>query len=289
MSLEPAPPLRERRRFATAAPVALLPMILTIDPNDPSESPADARLNRSPPSPSASLSPGLRRSRAARTRSTWLFGRNAAPSRLPRPPAAAPRPRAAGLPPAAKAAAALPSPATTRPGDTARPRPPLRRAAPPSGMRPARAAATPRPPLRLRRRPSPSAQIVERANAYFNGMSTLIGDFVQVGGDGRQLDRQALPAAPGQDPLRIRRARHPGGRSPTAPRWRCATASSRPRTSTAIGQTPLKFLLRERIDLGQRPADHRGRARARGRPHRCSRTSRRSAAPPRSRCSSTRT
>ena len=98
--------------------------------------------------------------------------------------------------------------------------------------------------------PLSERQIVERANAYFNGMSTLTGDFVQTGGDGRRLTGKLYLQRPG----RIRfEYDAPATIEVIADGSSVAVRDSKLVTQDlyAISQTPLKFLLRDHIDLGQ--------------------------------------
>jgi outer membrane lipoprotein-sorting protein len=93
-------------------------------------------------------------------------------------------------------------------------------------------------------------QIVERANAYFNGISTLVGDFVQTGGDGRRLGGKLYLQRPGK--IRFEYD-SPATIEVVADGSSVAVRDSKLATQDlySIGQTPLKFLLRERINLGQ--------------------------------------
>jgi len=122
-------------------------------------------------------------------------------------------------------------------------------AAPPSGMRPVATAATPAAA------PAPAAplgekQIVERANAYFNAITSLVGDFVQVGGDGRKLSGKIYLQRPGK--IRFEYDA-PATLEVIADSSSVAVRDRKLATQDlySIGQTPLKFLLRERIELGR--------------------------------------
>ena len=118
--------------------------------------------------------------------------------------------------------------------------------------------APPRPPVAATASISPAAlneplserQIVERANAYFNGMSTLTGDFVQTGGDGRRLTGKLYLQRPGK--IRFEYDA-PATIEVIADGSSVAVRDSKLVTQDlyAISQTPLKFLLRDHIDLGQ--------------------------------------
>ena len=92
--------------------------------------------------------------------------------------------------------------------------------------------------------------VVARANAYLNGFNTLIGDFVQQGGDGRRLKGKLYLQRPGklrfdyEAPATLEVVAD--GSSVVVRDRKLATYDLYP-----IGQTPLKFLTRERIDLGR--------------------------------------
>jgi outer membrane lipoprotein-sorting protein len=120
-------------------------------------------------------------------------------------------------------------------------------------------SATQRPPLDLQNNraqasnspqnasPLSEAAIVDRANAYFNNITTLTGDFVQVGSDGRRLNGKLNLQRPGK--LRFDYEANPvevvtDGTSVAIRDRKLATQDLYP-----IGQTPLKFLVRDKIDL----------------------------------------
>ncbi|HVL74119.1 MAG TPA: outer-membrane lipoprotein carrier protein LolA, partial [Beijerinckiaceae bacterium] len=92
--------------------------------------------------------------------------------------------------------------------------------------------------------------IVERANAYFNGLSTLVGDFVQTGGDGRRLTGKLYLQRPGR--MRFEYAA-PATLEVVADGSSVAVRDRRLATQDlySIGQTPLKFLLRANVDIGR--------------------------------------
>ena len=100
------------------------------------------------------------------------------------------------------------------------------------------------------RQPLPNHVVVERANAYFTNLTTLVADFTQVGGDGRRQGGTLYLQRPGKvrfeyDPpatLQI----IADGRSVAVRDRKLATQDL-----YSISQTPLKFLLRERVNLGQ--------------------------------------
>jgi outer membrane lipoprotein-sorting protein len=111
-----------------------------------------------------------------------------------------------------------------------------------------------KPPLELGRpkADAPHSQlseslILDKANAYFNSLSTMSGDFVQVGSDGRRLSGKLNLQRPGR--LRFDYEANPvevvtDGTSVAIRDRKLVTQDLYP-----IGQTPLKFLVRDKIDL----------------------------------------
>jgi len=92
--------------------------------------------------------------------------------------------------------------------------------------------------------------IVERANAYFTNLTTLVADFTQVGGDGRRQGGTLYLQRPGKvrfeyDP--------PATLEVIADGSSVAVRDKKLATQDlySISQTPLKFLLREQVNLGQ--------------------------------------
>src|SRR5215203_3631155 len=176
----------------------------------------------------------------------WLFGRKAAP---PAPaestaPAAPGMPATAVLPP--KRPTSLPTAGDAATAAAAQTTP----SQPQAPARPSPVATTASISPAALNEPLSERQIVERANAYFNGMSTLTGDFVQTGGDGRRLTGKLYLQRPG----RIRfEYDAPATIEVIADGSSVAVRDSKLVTQDlyAISQTPLKFLLREHIDLGQ--------------------------------------
>ena len=151
--------------------------------------------------------------------------------------APAPAPNAQPAPSAPQApkrpAAAKPSPASD--GQSAQ------KPAQPVVAATAAPAAAPAAPLNER-------QIVEKANAYFNGLSTMVGDFTQIGGDGRKLTGKLYLSRPGR--LRFEYDA-PATLEVIADGNSVAVRDRKLATQDlyTIGQTPLKFLLSDRIDL----------------------------------------
>jgi outer membrane lipoprotein-sorting protein len=132
-------------------------------------------------------------------------------------------------------------------------------AAPPSAPQvPAQVASAgpieiaPKPvvPAAARIEPLSNREIVERANAYFTNLGTLLADFTQVGGDGRKLRGTLSLQRPGKlrfeyDPPATLEVIADG--SSVAVRDRKLATQD----LYSISQTPLKFLLREQVALGQ--------------------------------------
>jgi outer membrane lipoprotein-sorting protein len=90
--------------------------------------------------------------------------------------------------------------------------------------------------------------LVERVNAYLSNMQTLVGDFVQVGPDGARTEGQFFIQKPGKvrfeykPPSRIDVIAD--GQSVVVRDRKLATQDLYP-----LSQTPLRFLLSDRIDL----------------------------------------
>ena len=93
-------------------------------------------------------------------------------------------------------------------------------------------------------------QLIERVNSYLMAMQTLIGDFVQVGPDGRKVEGKFYLQKPG----RVRFEYNPpspielvaDGNSLVVRDRRLGTQDLYP-----LSQTPLRFLLADRIDLAR--------------------------------------
>ncbi|WP_128560441.1 outer-membrane lipoprotein carrier protein LolA [Methylobacterium crusticola] len=167
-----------------------------------------------------------------------LFGRKAAVPDAPAEPAEAP----AASQPVARA-----------------PLPPRRPASLGGGKAPADTveAAAPAPAQQVAAVTTPAvldaanpATVIERANAYFNGVSTLTGNFVQIGADGRKIGGKLYLAKPGR--LRFDYDQ-PSPLEVVADGTSVAVRDRKLATQDLyfISQTPLKFLLREKIDLAR--------------------------------------
>jgi outer membrane lipoprotein-sorting protein len=181
-----------------------------------------------------------------------LFGRKEQPAPAPEPePAPAAPPAAAPKKPVAQA------PKSAKPGtdkasaDKAAPAKPLdpKAAKAPEAKAPAKVAAVGAPAAALGAE-ADDATVVAQANAYFNGITTLTGSFIQIGPDGRRIGGKITLAKPGRlrfdydqpSPLEI-----------VADGTSVAVKDRKLGTQDLyfISQTPLKFLLRERIDLAK--------------------------------------
>ncbi|WP_342162273.1 outer-membrane lipoprotein carrier protein LolA [Methylobacterium sp. SD21] len=126
--------------------------------------------------------------------------------------------------------------------------------APKAAEKPAHApeskVATVATPAPVSAEPADPATVLAQANAYFNGISTLTGSFMQIGPDGRRIGGKLTLAKPGRlrfdydapSPLEV----VADGTSVAVRDKKLATQDL-----YFIAQTPLKFLLREKIDLAR--------------------------------------
>lgn len=169
----------------------------------------------------------------------------------PRAPAPAPTPAS---PPSAAPQASLPA---------SHPLPPRRPADLPTGGAPAPAASPgetatrPAPPAPAPAAPPPAAAVptnpqaaLARVNAYLNGIDTLTANFLQYSGDGRQATGSLYVKRPGQ--LRFQ-YNPPSTLEIVADGRSVAIRDKKLRTQDvySIGQTPLKFLVQDRVDLAR--------------------------------------
>ncbi len=174
--------------------------------------------------------------------------KNAAAAKKPKP-AAAP---AANAPAPATAATAAPATATAPtpvpvPAPAAAPAP-----APAAAPTPA-AAPAPAPAPAGREEPAPPAKIdraeaIKRANAFFNTSPVLNADFVQIGSDGKRSEGKLYSQRAGR--VRFEYAL-PATLELVADGARVMVRDLKLKTQDiyAIDQTPLKFLLKEKIDF----------------------------------------
>jgi outer membrane lipoprotein-sorting protein len=170
----------------------------------------------------------------------------------------APSSSSAGLPATAKLPPKRPASLSTEPAESAESTAPASAAVatlpPATPALPAPSIVTAAAPG-IATAPAPSAplsdrEIIERANAYFSGISTLVGDFVQIGGDGRRLTGKLYLQRPGK--IRFEYSA-PATLEVVADGSSVAVRDRKLATQDlySISQTPLKFLLRDRIDLNR--------------------------------------
>jgi outer membrane lipoprotein-sorting protein len=116
----------------------------------------------------------------------------------------------------------------------------------PNPKTPATAVKTPPAPPP----PIDTATAIQKANAYFSTNSTMIGDFVQIGGDGRRSEGKIYVQRPGK--LRFEYAL-PATLEIVADGMSVAVVDRKLGTKDVyfISQTPLKFLLKDQIDLSR--------------------------------------
>jgi outer membrane lipoprotein-sorting protein len=98
--------------------------------------------------------------------------------------------------------------------------------------------------------PLPNSAVVERANAYFTNLNTLVAEFTQVGGDGNRQSGTLYLQRPGK----VRFEYDPPSTLQVIADGRSVAVRDRKLATQdlySISQTPLKFLLRERVNLGQ--------------------------------------
>jgi outer membrane lipoprotein-sorting protein len=111
-------------------------------------------------------------------------------------------------------------------------------------------ATAPAPRVQGRAESLSDQEIVERANGFFNNLTTLVADFTQIGGDGRRLGGTIYLQRPGKVRFEYDKPATleviADGSSVAVQDTKLATQDVYP-----ISQTPLKFLLRERVNLGQ--------------------------------------
>ena len=115
--------------------------------------------------------------------------------------------------------------------------------APPLPLQAAKKAA----PARKTPQLSP-AEVVAKANDYFNGAQTMVTDFVQIGGDGRRTDGKLFVSKPGH---MLFTYAPPATLEIIADGTSVAVIDRKLHTQDLyfISQTPLKFLLNDHLDL----------------------------------------
>ena len=211
---KPSEPRSER--IARAAPVAAAPSAGTVVLGPPPLPASFQPLAPAPGAAAAGAKPLMTADAAAQTL--------ASPAAEPKRASAAPRP-------------ASPDPARIAPS----PGPTVLAAAP---------AAAPVSRGQPRAETLSDPEIVERANGFFNNLTTLVADFTQIGGDGRRLGGTIYLQRPGKVRFEYDKPATleviADGSSVAVQDTKLATQDVYP-----ISQTPLKFLLRERVNLGQ--------------------------------------
>ena len=182
-----------------------------------------------------------------------LFGRKEEPAPEPAPAPKAPAPAAAPKKAAAKPVkeagkeARSPDKAGEKGSEKTGS---LKAAAHKAAPAEAKVAAVGAPNAALAAEDADPATVLAQANAYFNGMTTLTGNFVQIGADGRRIGGKLTLAKPGR--LRFDYDQ-PSPLEVVADGTSVAVRDRRLSTQDLyfIAQTPLKFLLREKIDLAR--------------------------------------
>ena len=189
-----------------------------------------------------------------------LFGRKEEPAP---PPAASPAPEAAPAP--AKKAAQKPAKGADKGADKTAEKPSDKPAektgslkaaakpgapATPAAAAGTRVAAVGAPNLGASLQDADPATVVAAANGYFNGFQTLTGSFIQIGADGRRIGGKLTLAKPGR--LRFEYDQ-PSPLEVVADGTSVAVRDRKLNTQDLyfISQTPLKFLLRDKIDLAR--------------------------------------
>lgn len=115
---------------------------------------------------------------------------------------------------------------------------------------PASKAIAKQAPAAAPKTPIDPTTAVAKANAYFNSNLTMVADFVQLSADGRRTGGTLYVQRPGK--LRFEYAR-PATLEIIADGTSVAIRDRKLATQDVyfIGQTPLKFLLKERIDIAR--------------------------------------
>ncbi len=98
--------------------------------------------------------------------------------------------------------------------------------------------------------PIAPAVAIQKANAYFNSTKTMVADFVQISGDGRRAEGKVFVQKPGR--LRFEYAA-PATLDVIADGTAVAVIDHKVNSVQQyfIWQTPLKFLLKDHIDLNR--------------------------------------
>jgi outer membrane lipoprotein-sorting protein len=102
----------------------------------------------------------------------------------------------------------------------------------------------------MTQRPLNQEALVERVSAYLSNMKTLVGDFVQVGPDGRRTEGQFYVQKPGK----VRFEYSPPSRVDVIADGQSVVVRDRMRATQDVyplSQTPLRFLVADRVDLAR--------------------------------------
>ncbi len=142
-------------------------------------------------------------------------------------------------------------PVTVKPGEAKPADPPSagKKGAKPAAQGPASAAATIAPaPAPEPEKPLTRAEAVKRANAFFNASPVMTADFVQIGGDGKRSEGRLHVQRAGR--VRFEYAQ-PATMEVVADGAQVAVRDRKLNTQDLyfITQTPLKFLMKDKIDL----------------------------------------
>ena len=117
--------------------------------------------------------------------------------------------------------------------------------------KPAKPAATPAKPAQTKPFvPMDPLAAIQKANAYFNAATNMTGDFVQIGPDGKRSEGKIFVQRPGK--LRFEYA-PPATLEIVADGLSVAVHDRKTATKDIyfISQTPLKFLLKDQVDLSR--------------------------------------
>ena len=117
--------------------------------------------------------------------------------------------------------------------------------------KPAKPAATPAKPAPAKPFvPMDPLAAIQKANAYFNAATNMTGDFVQIGPDGKRSEGKIFVQRPGK--LRFEYA-PPATLEIVADGLSVAVHDRKTATKDIyfISQTPLKFLLKDQVDLSR--------------------------------------
>lgn len=139
-------------------------------------------------------------------------------------------------------ATAAPAPAAPAPAAPAKPAKPAKKPGKPTAAKPA-AAPEPEP-----EKPLDRAETVKRANAFFNASPVMTADFVQIGADGKRSEGKLHVQRAGR--VRFEYAQ-PATMEVVADGVQVAVRDRKLNTQDLyfITQTPLKFLMKDKIDL----------------------------------------